>query len=70
MIIQKNSNADKKTSIREIAAKWDFEIVGKLVRRADLEHSSHERIYLDEANNEYVLWNGILTIYTADGGIL
>ena len=57
-------------SIREQAKSFGFEIIGILSRRADLEYSRHEQIYLDDAGNEYILRRGILTIITADGGVI
>ena len=57
-------------SVREQASNLGFNIVGLLSRRADLEYSRHEVIYLDDAGNEYILRRGILTIITADGGVI
>ena len=57
-------------SIREQAKSYGFEIVGILTRRADLEYSRYERVYFDDAGNEYYLRRGILTIVTADGGVI
>lgn len=57
-------------SIREQAKALGFDIVGILTRHADLEYSRHERVYLDDAGNEYYLRRGILTIVTADGGVI
>lgn len=57
-------------SVREQAQNFGFEIVGILARRSDLEYSRYERIYLDDAGNEYILRHGILTIITADGGVI
>ena len=57
-------------SIREQAANLCFQIVGRLTRRPEWERSSKERAYIDEAGNEYYTWRGILTIVTADGGVI
>lgn len=57
-------------SIREQAANLGHEIVGKLVRHTELEIFRCEKVYLDEAQNEYLLRRGVLTIVTADGGVI
>ena len=57
-------------SIREQAANLGFEIVGRLVRHAELEIFRLEKVYLDDAGNEYLVRRGILTIVTADGGVI
>ena len=57
-------------SIREQAANLGFEIIGRLVRHAELEIFRCEKVYLDEAQNEYLMRRGILTIVTADGGVI
>ncbi len=57
-------------SIREQANALRFEIVGKLNRRVELERSRHERVYIDDAGNEYYTRRGILTIVTVDGGVI
>ena len=57
-------------SIREQAQNLGFEIVGKLLRRPEWERNSKERAYIDEAENEYYTWRGILTIVTADGAVI
>lgn len=57
-------------SIREQAANLGHEIIGQLVRHTELEMFRCERVYLDEAQNEYLLRRGILTIVTADGGVI
>ena len=56
--------------IREQAARLGFEIVGKLTRRPEWELNRREQWYIDEAENEYCLVRGILTIITADGGVI
>ena len=57
-------------TIREYAKKFNHKIVGKLTRRPEWERSSKERAYIDEAGNEYYTRRGILTIVTADGGVI
>ena len=57
-------------SIREQANLLRFQIVGALIRHPEFERSRHEKFYLDEDGNEYYLRRGILTIVTADGGVI
>ena len=57
-------------SIREQASRLRFEIVGHLTRHPELEYSRHEKYYIDDDGNEYYLRRGILTIVTAEGGVL
>ena len=57
-------------SIREQAAQLGFEIIGRLTRCPDWERSTKERAYIDDAGNEYYTWRGILTIVTAQGGVI
>lgn len=57
-------------TIREYAKSVGFEIVGKLVRRADWEKDKTERWYMDEAGNEYYKGQNGFSITTADGGII
>lgn len=57
-------------SIREQAARLGHEIIGNLERHPEFEERKHERFYMDEAENEYILVRGILTIITADGGVI
>lgn len=57
-------------SIRQQAQQLGFEIVGKLTRRPEWEKDRHERAYIDEAGNEYYTRRGVLTIVTADGGVI
>jgi hypothetical protein len=57
-------------SIREQAAMLRFTIRGALIRHPELEYSRHERYYLDEDGNEYYIRRGVLTIITADGGVI
>lgn len=67
--------------IREYAALVGHEVVGKLVRRSDLERPVWDdaamafkpcgcRIYLDEANNEYLVSKSGVCIIDADGGVI
>ena len=57
-------------SIREQAKHLGFEIIGRLTRRPEWERSPRERAYIDDAGNEYYTRRGILTIVTADGGVI
>lgn len=57
-------------NIRQQAKALNFEIVGKLTRRPEWETNKHERAYMDEAGNEYYTRRGVLTIVTADGGVI
>ncbi len=57
-------------SIREQANMLRFQIAGALVRHPELERSRHEKYYLDEDGNEYYVRRGILTIVTAEGGVI
>lgn len=41
--------------IRQWAKERDWEVVGKLTRCADAEQSKYERVYADEAGNEYII---------------
>lgn len=62
--------------IREYAALVGHEVVGKLARRSDLERPGFDgepcgcRIYLDEANNEYLVSKSGVCIIDADGGVI
>ena len=55
--------------IAEQAARLNFEIVGDLTRRPEVERNRREQIYTDAAQNTYYLWRGILTIVAADGSV-
>lgn len=57
-------------NIRQQAKALKFEIVGRLIRRPEWERDRHERAYIDEAGNEYYTRRGVLTIVTADGGVI
>lgn len=57
-------------SIREQCNLLRFTIRGALTRHPEFERSRHEKYYLDEDGNEYYLRRGILTIVTADGGVI
>jgi len=61
---------EKKMSIKEQAITLGHPIVGKLTRYPELERSSKEQTYRDEAGNTYFTRWGILTIMTADGGVI
>ena len=57
-------------TIREYAKKVNFEVVGKLTRRADWEETKTERWYIDEARNEYLISNNKVAICTSEGAII
>lgn len=57
-------------SIREQSKRLGHEIIGRLTRRPEWESSTKERAYIDDAGNEYYTRRGILTIVTADGGVI
>ena len=57
-------------SIRERAKSLGHQVIGKLVRRSEYESSRGDRVYFDEAGNEYILRRGVLTIVTAEGGVI
>lgn len=57
-------------NVREQAKRLGFEIIGKLTRMADWERERCERWYMDDGENEYYVRRGILTIVTADGGVI
>lgn len=57
-------------SIRQQAQRLGHEIIGRLTRRPEWERSTKERAYIDDAGNEYYTRRGILTIVTADGGVI
>ena len=56
-------------NIRTQAENIGFPIVGRLIRCRDLEPSHLYQCFLDEAENEYILRRGILTIIAADGSL-
>ena len=51
------------------AESMGFRIVGTLVRHRELEPTHVYQCFLDEAENEYILRRGILTIIAADGRV-
>ena len=57
-------------SIREQAANLGHKIIGQLVRHTELEIFRQEKVYLDDAGNEYLTRRGVLTIVTADGTVI
>lgn len=66
--------------IREYAKSVGFEIVGRLTRRPEWEHTrdgftgemkhSGCKHYSDEGGNEYITGGGGVCIVTADGGVI
>lgn len=57
-------------TIRQFAKSKNFNIVGKLTRKAEWEQDKNERWYMDEAGNEYCKSENGFVIVTADGGII
>lgn len=57
-------------SIRKQARQLGYEVVGKLTRCPGWERGKPERWYIDEAGNEYFIRWGVLTIVTAEGGVI
>lgn len=55
--------------IQTQAESMGFRIVGALVRHRELEPIHVYQCFLDEAENEYILRRGILTIIAADGRV-
>lgn len=55
--------------IQAQAESMGFCFVGALVRHRELEPSHVYQCFLDEADNEYILRRGILTIIAADGRV-
>ena len=58
-----------KMGLQAQAERIGFHIVGQLVRHWDYEPSHLYRCYFDEAQNQYILHRGILTIIAADGTV-
>lgn len=61
-----------KMTIREYAKKCGHEVAGKLtpIRKGVKTLLRGERMYADEAGNEYVNYKGNVVIITADGGVI
>jgi hypothetical protein len=55
--------------IRAQAEKIGFRIVGTLIRCREFEPTHLYQCFFDEAQNEYILRRGILTIIAADGTV-
>ncbi|MBQ9663108.1 MAG: hypothetical protein IJV40_08180 [Oscillospiraceae bacterium] len=51
------------------AERIGFQVVGELTRCMDLEPTHLYRCFLDEAQNQFILRRGILTIVSADGRV-
>lgn len=56
-------------TIRAQAERIGFRIVGKLTRCVGMEPTHLYQYYLDEAENQYIVRRGILTIIAADGRV-
>ena len=59
----------KRMGIKAQAERIGFRIVGELTRCMDREPTHLYQCYFDEAQNEFILRRGILTIVTADGHV-
>lgn len=57
-------------TIREYAKAHDHKIVGKLIRRPDIELYRSDRYYTDEAGNLYLTIQQHMVIITADGAVI
>jgi len=55
--------------IKAQAEKIGFQIIGELTRCVDMEPTHLYQCYFDEAQNEFILRRGILTIVAADGKV-
>ena len=55
--------------IKAHAEKIGFQIIGELTRCVDMEPTHLYQCYFDEAQNEFILRRGILTIVAADGKV-
>lgn len=55
--------------LRAQAEQIGFQIIGALVRCTDFEPSHLYQCFFDEAQNQYILHRGILTIVAADGTV-
>ena len=55
--------------LRAQAEQIGFQVVGALTRRRDCEPTHLYQCFFDEAQNEYILHRGILTIVAADGTV-
>ncbi len=59
----------KDMNLRKQAEGIGFQIVGELTRCMGMEPSHLYRCYYDEAENQYILYRGILTIVASDGSV-
>ena len=63
------SEEDGEMSIRVQAERIGFQIIGRLFRCVEREPSHLYQCFFDEAENEYIMHRGILTIIAADGTV-
>ena len=56
-------------NVRAQAERIGFRIIGELTRCTGFEPSHLYQCFFDEAENEYILHRGILTIVAADGTV-
>ena len=59
----------KQMNIKAQAERIGFQIVGRLFRCEGREPSHLYQCFYDEAENEYIMHRGILTIIAADGTV-
>ena len=64
-----NKAGEMEMSIRAQAERIGFQIVGELTRCIEREPTHLYQCYFDEAQNEFILRRGILTIVAADGKV-
>lgn len=56
-------------TLTQQAANLGVVIVGKAIRRPEVEPSSRYQYYLDEAGNVFILYRGVLTVISCDGSV-
>ena len=64
-----NKKGASNMGLRAQAELIGFPIVGTLTRRRDFEPTHLYQCFFDEAQNQYILHRGILTIVAADGTV-
>ena len=66
---ESKTKGDLNMGLRAQAEKIGFQIVGALIRRRDFEPTHLYQCFFDEAQNQFILHRGILTIVSADGTV-
>ena len=66
---EKRGNAAMNVLIAVVVLLLIFQIIGELTRCVDMEPTHLYQCYFDEAQNEFILRRGILTIVAADGKV-